>query len=91
MQDLLEAGKSRAAAILLLGLVALDTDGKCHFQVICKENTGTRSFVEMIHYLEFPTCSSASTYFDARRSAGSDRLQPCKLLVMTGGTYVHDR
>ena len=44
VQGLFGAGKSRAAAILLLGLVALDTEGTCHFQLICKENTGTRSF-----------------------------------------------
>ena len=55
VQGLFGAGKSRAAAILLLGLMALDTEGECHFQVVCKENTGTRSFIEMIEYLEFPT------------------------------------
>ena len=55
VQGLFGAGKSRAAAILLLGLMALDTEGECHFQVVCKENTGTRSFVEMVEYLEFPT------------------------------------
>ena len=37
VQGLFGAGKSRAAAILLLGLMALDTEGECHFQVICKE------------------------------------------------------
>ena len=82
VQGLFGAGKSRAAAILLLGLMALDTEGECHFQVICKENTGTRSFIEMVEYLQFPTemyqCigrivsdreaqNAASTYFDIRR------------------------
>ena len=54
-QGLFGAGKSRTAAILLSGLLALDTDGLCHFQVICKENTGTRSFAHMLLYLEVPT------------------------------------
>ena len=106
VQGLFGAGKSRAAAILLLGLMALDTEGECHFQVICKENTGTRSFIEMIEYLQFPTelykyigrivsdreaQNAASTYFDIRHSAKSDRLPKCRLLVMTGGSFANDR
>ena len=106
VQGLFGAGKSRAAAILLLGLMALDTEGECHFQVICKENTGTRSFIEMIEYLQFPTelyqCigrivsdreaqNAASTYFDIRHSAKTDRLPKCRLLVMTGGSFANDR
>ena len=107
IQGLFGAGKGRAAAILLLGLImALDMDGECHFQVICKENTGTRSFVEMVHYLEFPTelyqrigrivsdseaQKTSSTYFDIRHSAKSERLPQCRLLVMTGGSFANDR
>ena len=106
VQGLFGAGKSRAAAILLLGLMALDTEGECHFQVICKENTGTRSFIEMIEYLQFPTelykCigrivsdreaqNAASTYFDIRHSAKTERLPKCRLLVMTGGSFANDR
>ena len=34
VQGLFGAGKSRAAAILLLGLMALDTEGERHFQVV---------------------------------------------------------
>ena len=105
VQGLFGAGKSRAAAILLLGLMALDTEGECHFQVICKENTGTRSFI-MVEYLEFPTemyqrigrivsdreaQNAASAYFDIRHSAKSDRLAQCRLLVMTGGSFANDR
>ena len=37
------------------GLLALDTEGSCHFQVICKKNTGTRSFANMLLYLEVST------------------------------------
>ena len=106
VQGLFGAGKSRAAAILLLGLMALDTEGECHFQVVCKENTGARSFIEMVEYLEFPTemyqrigrivsdreaQNAASTYFDIRHSARSERLQQCRLLVMTGGSFANDR
>ena len=106
VQGLFGAGKSRAAAILLLGLMALDTEGECHFQVICKENTGTRSFIEMVEYLEFPTemyqrigrivsdreaQNATSTYFDIRHSAKSERLPQCRLLVMTGGSFANDR
>ena len=106
VQGLFGAGKSRAAAILLLGLMALDTEGGCHFQVACKENTGARSFIEMVEYLEFPTAmyqrigrivsekeaqNTASTYFDIRHSARSDRLGQCRLLVMTGGSFANDR
>ena len=106
VQGLFGAGKSRAAAILLLGLMALDTEGECHFQVTCKENTGTRSFIEMVEYLQFPTelyqCigrivsdreaqNAAGTYFDIRHSAKTDRLPKCRLLVMTGGSFANDR
>ena len=49
------AGKSRTAAILLSGLPALDKEERCHFQVICKENTGTRSFANMLLYLKVST------------------------------------
>ena len=106
VQGLFGAGKSRAAAILVLGLMALDTEGDCHFQLICKENTGTRSFIEMVQYLEFPTemyqrigrivsdreaQNAASTYFDIRHSAKSERLPQRRLLVMTGGSFANDR
>ena len=106
VQGLFGAGKSRAAAILLLGLMALDTEGECYFQVVCKENTGTRSFIEMVEYLEFPTemyqrigrivsdreaQNAASTYFDICHSAKSERLPQCRLRVMTGGSFANDK
>ena len=86
--------------------MALDTEEECHFQVVCKENTETRSFIEMVEYLEFPTemyqhigrivsdreaQKAASTYFDIRHSARSERLQQCRLLMMTGGSFANDR
>ena len=60
----------------------------------------------MIEYLQFPTelykCigrivsdreaqNAASTYFDIRHSAKTDRLPKCRLLVMTGGSFANDR
>ena len=72
IQGLFGADKSRTAAILL-GLLALDTDGLCHFQVICKENTGTRSFAHMLLYLEVPT----EFFFGERLSASMARSLHC--------------
>ena len=107
IQGLFGAGKSRTAAILLSGLLALDTDGLCHFQVICKENTGTRSFANMLLYLEVPTDlrlrigrfvadteankSGAGTFFDLFHSSKRQRVQQCRLLLMTGGSCAGDR
>ena len=107
IQGLFGAGKSRTAAILLSGLLALDKEGRCHFQVICKENTGTRSFANMLLYLEVPTdlrlCigrfvadseankSGSGTYFDIFHSSKRDRVQQCRLLLMTGGSCAGDR
>ena len=85
------AGKSRTAAILLSGLLALDKEERCHFQVICTENTGTRSFANMLLYLEVPTDlrlrigrfvadseankSESGTYFDIFHSSKRERVQ----------------
>ena len=41
-------GKSRAAAILIAGLLALDPERRLRYQLICKENTGTKSFIEVL-------------------------------------------
>ena len=35
--------------------------------------------------------NAASTYFDIRHSAKTDRLPKCRLLVMTGGSFANDR
>ena len=60
----------------------------------------------MSEYLQFPTelykCigrivsdrevqNAASTYFDIRHSAKTERLPKCRLLVMTGGSFANDR
>ena len=107
VQGIFGAGKSRTAAILLSGLLALDTEGACHFQVICKENTGTRSFANMFLYLEVPTQlrvrigrfaadaeankTGAGSYFDIFHSSKRQRVAECRLLLMTGGSCAGDR
>ena len=53
IQGLFGAGKSRAAAILIAGLMALKPDRKLCYQLICKENTGTKSFIDVLIYLQF--------------------------------------
>ena len=107
IQGLFGAGKSRTAAILLSGLLALDKEGLCHFQVICKENTGIRSFANMLLFLEVPTDlrlyigrfvadseankSGSGTYFDIFHSSKRTRVQERRLLLMTGGSCAGDR
>ena len=107
IQGLFGAGKSRTAAILLSGLLALDKEGLCHFQVICKEKTGTRSFANMLLYLEVPTDlrlyigrfvadseankSGSGSFFDIFHSSKRQRVQECRLLLMTGGSCAGDR
>ena len=107
IQGLFGAGKSRTAAILLSGLLALDKEERCHFQVICQENTGTRSFANMLLYLEVPTNlrlrigrfvadseankAGSGTYFDIFHSSKRERVQQCCLLLMTGGSCAGDR
>ena len=54
IQGLFGAGKSRAAAILIAGLLALDPERRLRYQLICKENTGTKSFSEVLIYLQLP-------------------------------------
>ena len=50
IQGLFKAGKSRAAAILIAGLMALDPERKLRYQLICKENTGTKNFIDVLIY-----------------------------------------
>ena len=53
IQGLFGTGKSRAAAILIAGLMALDPERRLRYQLICKENTGTKSFILIKGSLEF--------------------------------------
>ena len=54
IQGLFGAGKRRAAAILIAGLMALDPERQPRYQLICKENTGTKSFIDVLIQLQLP-------------------------------------
>ena len=54
IENLFGAGKSRAAAILIAGLLALDPERRLRYQLIRKENTGTKSFIDVLIYLKSP-------------------------------------
>ena len=74
---------------------------------ISLKNTGTRSFANMLLYLEVPTDlrlligrfvadseankSGSGTYFDIFHSSKRTRVQQCRLLLMTGGSCAGDR
>ena len=51
IQELFGAGKSKSIAVLILALLELDgTDSLKMF--ICKENSGTRSFADLLLWLD---------------------------------------
>ena len=54
VQGLFGAESSRAAAILIAGLLAFDPERRLRYQLICKENAGTKSFIEGLIYLKLP-------------------------------------
>ena len=107
IQGLFGAGKSRAAAILIAGLMALDPERKLRYQLICKENTGTKSFIDVLIYLQLPkevfdrvgrlisdgeaSKPGQSTNRDLPHPVRQKRMPECDLLVMTGGTHTSDR
>ena len=107
IQGLFGAGKSRAAAILIAGLLALDPERRLRYQLICKENTGTKSFIEVLIYLQLPADvfkrvgrlisdgeankPGQSTSKDLPHTVRQKRMPECDLLVMTGGTHTSDR
>ena len=107
IQGLFGAGKSRAAAILIAGLLALDPERRLRYQLICKENTGTKSFIEVLIYLKLPADvfkragrlisdgeankPGQSTSKDLPHTVRQKRMPECDLLVMTGGTHTSDR
>ena len=107
IQSLFGAGKSRAAAILIAGLLALDPERRLRYQLICKENTGTKSFIEVLIYLRLPADvfqrvgrlisdgeankPGQSTSKDLPHTVRQKRMPECDLLVMTGGTHTSDR
>ena len=107
IQGLFGAGKSRAAAILIAGLLALDPERRLRYQLICKENTGTKSFIDVLIYLKLPaevfkrvgrlildgeaSKPGQSTNRDLPHTVRQKRMPECDLLVMTGGTHTSDR
>ena len=106
IQGLFGAGKSRAAAILIAGLLA-HTERRLRYQLICKENTGTKSFIEVLIYLKLPAevfkrvgrlisdgeanKPGQSTSKDLPHTVRQKRMPECDLLVMIGGTHTSDR
>ena len=54
IQGLFGAGKSKSMAVLLLALVEIDDTDKPKILFICKENSGTRSFADLLLWLKPP-------------------------------------
>ena len=54
IQGLFGAGKSKSMAILILALIQLDVDRKLKILFLCKENSGTRSFADLLQWLDPP-------------------------------------
>ena len=54
IQGLFGAGKSKSMAILILALLELDTNNKLKILFLCKENSGTRSFADLLLWLDPP-------------------------------------
>ena len=58
IQGLFGAGKSKSMAVLLLALLELDDTENMKILFLCKENSGTRSFADLLLWLQPPdrTC-----------------------------------
>ena len=54
IQWLFGAGKSKSMAILILALLELDVDHRLKILFLCKENSGTRSFADLLQWLDPP-------------------------------------
>ena len=54
IQGLFGAGKSKSMAVLLLALLELDDAQDLKMLFICKENSGTRSFADLLQWLAPP-------------------------------------
>ena len=55
IQGLFGAGKSKSMAILILALIEIDTTDSLKILFICKENSGTRSFADLLLWLDPPS------------------------------------
>ena len=55
IQGLFGAGKSKSMAVLILALLELDLTDSLKILFICKENSGTRSFADLLLWLDPPS------------------------------------
>ena len=55
IQGLFGAGKSKSMAILILALIEIDATDSLKIPFICKENSGTRSFADLLLWLDLPS------------------------------------
>ena len=55
IQGLFAAGKSKSMAVLILALLELDVTDSLKILFICKENSGTRSFADLLLWLDPPS------------------------------------
>ena len=55
IQGLFGAGKSKSMAILILALIEIDVTDSLKILFICKENSGTRSFADLLLWLDPPS------------------------------------
>ena len=55
IQGLFGAGKSKSMAVLILALIKIDTTDSLKILFICKENSGTRSFADLLLWLDPPS------------------------------------
>ena len=55
IQGLFGAGKSKSMAVLILALLELDVPDSLKILFICKENAGTRSFADLLLWLDPPS------------------------------------
>ena len=71
IQGLFGAGKSKSMAVLLLALLELDDTQDLKMLFICKENSGTRSFADLLQWLAPPPASFQS-YWKAGGRSGAE-------------------
>ena len=99
--------RKKQSSILIAGLMALNPERKLRYQLICKEITGTKSFIDVLIYLQLPqdvfhcvgrlisdgeaSKPGQSTNRDLPHTVRQKRMPECDLLVITGGTHTSDR
>ena len=96
IQGLFGAGKSKSMAILILALLELDVDHRLKILFLCKENSGTHSFADLLHWRrlvgdqERNKSSYSYTKFDINPRERRQMLGKCQLVMATGGTVSQD-